>query len=66
MSNPMKLIELGDWMHSYSSQSAAARELGISPQRLSGIVGAGVEGWYILERPDARELLRRKHKKEGR
>lgn len=62
----MKLVELANWLKSYASQSAAARELGISSQRLSGIVRAGTDGWYILERPAALELLRVKHKKEGR
>ena len=62
----MKLHELENWLKSYPNQSAAARELGVSSQRLSIIFGRGTDGWYILERPDSLELLRVKHKKEGR
>ncbi len=62
----IKLKSLSDWIKSFPSDRAGALRLGISSQRLSGILRRGAEGWYILERPDGTlELLRQKHIKKG-
>ncbi len=61
----MKLLELKKWMESYPSASAAARALGISSQRLSGIVRLSPNTWYVLEAPDGLELLQQAHKNKA-
>jgi len=61
----MKLIELDAWLKSYPSQVAAAKVLGISSQRLSGIVRISVRKWYVLEAPDGYELLQQAHKNKA-
>lgn len=61
----MKLIELKKWMESYPSASAAARALGISSQRLSGITRTSKNVWYVLEAGDGLELLLQAHKNKA-
>lgn len=58
----MKLVKLDEWLKSYPTQVAAAKVLGVSSQRLSGIVRTSVKTWYVLEAPDGLELLQRAHK----